>query len=98
MPASMFQMGFRAGGFQPLPLQLGISIKDLQEDWKSFYDQVKGVKDVIKSPGTSTPLPPPPAPAQPSTILGLPSSTVMIGGAALLGVGVLAAVLLSQGS
>lgn len=96
MPASMFQMGFRAGGFQPLPLQLGISIKDLQEDWKGFYEQVKGVKDVIKSPSTPKPITPLPPPAQPSTILGLPSSTVMIGGAALLGVGVLAAVLLSQ--
>lgn len=94
---SMFTMGFGRSNFQPLPLNLGISFRDLQEDWKNLYEQAKDIRNVVQSPGgsTTTPVTPPPPPPPPSTILGLPASTALIGGAVLLGGGILAAVLLS---
>lgn len=93
---SMFAMGFGRSNFQPLPMSLGLSFSDLQEDWKKFYEQAKDIRNVVQSPGGSmTPPPPPPPPPPPSTILGLPASTALIGGAVLLGGGILAAVLLS---
>lgn len=97
MSASMFQMGFRAGGFRPLPVQLGISLNDIKEDWQKIWGQAKDIRDVAKSSVNTpaTPLPAP-VPVAQSTIMGVPTSSFMIGSAVVLGVGVLAAVLLSQ--
>lgn len=97
MPATMFEMGFRAGGFRPLPVQLGISLNDIKEDWQKIWGQAKDIRDIAKT-GANTPATPLPAPVPvpESTIMGIPSSSFMIGGAVVLGVGVLAAVLLSQ--
>jgi hypothetical protein len=100
MSATMFKMGFRAGGFQPLPIQLGTVAQDIS----TFADRIQGYTSEIRDlvgliPGVAptTPIkPPPPPPAPKSTILGLPSSAVIVGGALLLGGGVLAAVLLSR--
>lgn len=98
MPATMFTMGFGRSNFQPLPLTLGISFRDIQDQWKKYYEQAKDVRDALRTGagGTSTPIPAPtPVPAPESKILGLPASTALIGGAVLLGGGILAAVLLS---
>lgn len=97
MPATMFEMGFRAGGFRPLPVQLGISLNDIKDDWQKIWGQAKDIRDVAKT-GVNTPAVPAPlpVPAPQSTIMGVPTSSFMIGSAVVLGVGVLAAVLLSQ--
>lgn len=99
MPATLFQMGFRSGGFQPLPMRLGFNV----QDFNSVLTRVQGITSEIKSvtdlvPGaTPTPLRPPAPPAPPpGMILGMPTGVVMVGGALLLGGGVLAAVLLSR--
>lgn len=96
MPASLFSMGFRSGGFQALPMNLGLSLKDLQQDWKDLYSQVKDVRSGLPTtvpPGT-VPLKPPVV--APSTIMGVDSTTFMVGTAVVLGGGILAAVLLSN--
>lgn len=100
MTATLFQMGFRSGGFQPLPMQLGFNFQDFQNILTRAQTVTSEIKNIAQlTPGaTPTPLlkpPPPPAPAQ-GTILGLPTGTVLLGGALLLGGGVLAAVLLSR--
>lgn len=97
MPATMFTMGFGRSNFQPLPISLGLSFRDLQDQWKKYYEQVKDIRDVVKtgSGGASAPIPMPQPPPAESKILGLPASTALIGGAVLLGTGILAAVLLS---
>jgi hypothetical protein len=99
MTATLFQMGFRSGGFQPLPMQLGFNFQDFQNVLTRAQTVTSEIKNITQlAPGaTPTPLrpPPPPAPAQ-GTILGLPSGAVLLGGALLLGGGVLAAVLLSR--
>lgn len=99
MTASLFQMGFRSGSFQPLPMRLGFSAADVTGITARVTPYVKEAGDLVqmfegKTPAPTTPLTPRPAAAPESTILGLPSSTVAIGGALLLGGGVLAAVLL----
>lgn len=96
MQASMFQMGFRAGGFRPLPVQLGISLNDIKEDWQKIWGQAKDIRDVAKSSVNTPATPVVPVPVPQSTIMGVPTSSFMIGSAVVLGVGVLAAVLLSQ--
>lgn len=101
MTATLFQMGFRSGGFQPLPMRLGFSAADITGITARVTPYVKEAGDLVqlfqgKTPAPTTPLVPPPVAAPQGTILGLPSSTVMIGGALLLGGGVLAAVLLSK--
>lgn len=97
MSATMFQMGFRSGGFQALPMELGFNLQDIGTEIQKYTKEAQDLAQLIPG-GTPAPIKPPlppPPPAQ-STILGLPSGTVMVGGALLLGGGVLAAVLLSR--
>lgn len=79
MRRTMFEMGFQSPASSYVP-QMG-----------STWDDVKNFFTNTQKP-TPAPLPvavPPPAP----TILGMDQNTVLIGGAALLGVGLLIAIL-----
>lgn len=101
MTATLFQMGFRSGGFQALPMTLGFNASDLTALTTRVNTYTKEANDLVqlfqgKTPAPTTPITPLPAAQAQNTVLGLPSGVVLVGAALLLGGGVLAAVLISR--
>ncbi len=84
MRRTMFTMGFQSPATAYGP-QLGFS-----------WDDVKGFLTATSKPPTPAPVVALPAPAP--TVLGMDQNTVLIGGAVLLGLGVLVAVVAGRKS
>lgn len=98
MIRSFFDMGFRPSLQMVGAPQMGISLKEMQEWWKKQYGTYKEARETFEGAQPSKPGQPPAAPTTAPPPSGGVPGWLLIGGAAALGIGVVIAVIASQGA